>query len=80
MGLANNELLKFGVDILTGLLTIVNKFTDFLSGSNGIAKSLITLTLAITALNGARTVLAKIFGSNLLKVVVESFDKIKNES
>ena len=80
MGLANNELLKFGVDILTGLLTIVNKFTDFLSGNNGIAKSLITLTLAITALNGARTVLAKIFGSSLLKVVVESFDKIKNES
>ena len=80
MGLANNELLKFGVDILTGLLTIVNKFTDFLSGNNGIAKSLITLTLAITALNGTRTVLAKIFGSGLLRVVVESFDKIKNES
>jgi hypothetical protein len=32
MGLANNEILKFGVDILTGLLETVNKLTESLSG------------------------------------------------
>jgi hypothetical protein len=80
MGLANNELIKVGVDILTGLLTVVNKFTDVLSGNNGIAKSLITLTLAITALKGGSALLNKIFGSKLVKTVVESFNKIKSES
>ena len=77
MGLANNEILKFGVDVLTGLLTIVNKVIDVLSGNSGIAKSLLTLTLAITALKGLKTIFAKIFGSELVKTAIASFDKVK---
>lgn len=44
MGLANNELIKFGVDLLTAFVTVVNKVTDALPGATGnIAKLLITI-------------------------------------
>ena len=44
MGLANNELIKLGVDLLTGLLNTINTITGVLPGAGeGIAKLLITI-------------------------------------
>jgi hypothetical protein len=44
MGLANSEVIKFFVDLLTGLITTVNNLTDLLPGAgSGIAKLLLTI-------------------------------------
>jgi TP901 family phage tail tape measure protein len=44
MGLANNELIKFGVDLLTAFITVINKITEALPGATGnIAKLLLTI-------------------------------------
>ena len=44
MGLADNEIIKFGVDLLTGLITAINGITEALPGATGnIAKLLITI-------------------------------------
>ena len=61
MGLANNDILKFGVDLLTGFLETVNKLTSALSGGNGLAKSVINLTTVIGALAGGRALSKSIF-------------------
>ena len=50
MGLANNEVLKAGVDFLTWILETVNKLTDAISGGNGLAKSATSLMGVIGAL------------------------------
>jgi TP901 family phage tail tape measure protein len=73
MGLANNEIIKFGVDALTLLLKAINKVVDGLSGENGIAKSIITLNLAVTAIGGIRAALGKLFDSKLLKTIGSAF-------
>jgi hypothetical protein len=62
MGLANNEILKFGVDLLTGFLETVNKLTDALSGGNGLVKSVISLITVIGALKGGNALLSGLFG------------------
>lgn len=62
MGLANNEILKFGVDLLTGFLETVNKLTDALSGGNGLVKSVISLVTVIGALKGGNALLSGLFG------------------
>ena len=59
MGLANNEILKTGVDILTGLLEGVNALTDGISGDNGLVKSLISLVTVWGALSGGKALLGK---------------------
>jgi TP901 family phage tail tape measure protein len=44
MGLANNELIKFGVDLLTSFVTVINKITEALPGATGnMAKLLLTI-------------------------------------
>ena len=48
MSLSNNELIKYAVGALTGLLTTINKIIGALSGGNGIIKS----TLGILTLVG----------------------------
>ena len=48
MSLSNNELIKYAVDALIGLLTAINKIIGALSGGNGIIKS----TLGILTLVG----------------------------
>ena len=55
MGLANNELLKGGVDLLTNLLETINKLTAGLSGGNGLVKSLASLITVISGLKVGRT-------------------------
>ena len=62
MGLANNEILKFGVDLLTGVLEAVNKLTNALSGGNGLVKSIISLVTVIGALKGGKSLFDNLFG------------------
>ena len=80
MGLANNEILKGAVDALTFILNAINKLIDALSGNNGIAKSVITLNLAITAIGGVRAALHKLFNSELANTVTTAFKQISDES
>ena len=63
MGLANNEILKAGIDILTKFLETVNKLTDGISGGNGLVKSVVNLGVTIAGLKGAGAVLNGIMAS-----------------
>ncbi len=59
MGLANNEILKAGVDTLTSILSTINDIISAVSGNNGLIKSIISLGSAFLALRGG----SKLFGS-----------------
>jgi hypothetical protein len=59
MGLANNEILKFGVDTLTKILSTINDIISAISGGSGLVKSVLSLGSAFLALRGG----AKLFGS-----------------
>ena len=50
MGLANNEVLKTGVDALTSIVETLNKATEILSGGNGLVKAVVSLGAALSAL------------------------------
>lgn len=50
MGLANNEILKGGVDLLTNLLETINNLTSAMSGGSGLLKSVTSLVTLIGAL------------------------------
>lgn len=76
MGLANNEILKLGVDLLTGLLEVVNKLTNALSGGGGLVKSIISLMTVIGALKGGGMLLGKAESAGLFG---KTFDKLKRQ-
>ena len=63
MGLANNEILKFGVSALTTLINAINKVVNGLSGGNGLVKSILNLGIALTGLKAGGAVLSGIFTS-----------------
>jgi hypothetical protein len=58
MGLANNEILKAGVDGLTKILETVNKITEGLSGGNGLIKSVVSLAGVLATLKGGKALLS----------------------
>ena len=60
MGLANQELIKGGVDLLTNLLNIANKLIDALSGESGLAKTLISIGGIAGGLKLGKGLLAKV--------------------
>ena len=62
MGIADNELIKMGIDLLTGVLKIVNDLTDGISGENGLLKSVINLGLAFGGLKLGGLALTKGLG------------------
>ena len=51
MNLANDQIIKGFVDILTTLITSINKIIDLVSGGNGLQKSFLSLATAIGALS-----------------------------
>jgi hypothetical protein len=57
MGLANNEILKAGVDGLTKILETINKITDGISGGNGLIKSVVSLAGVLATLTGGKALL-----------------------
>jgi len=72
MGLANNDLIKVGVDILTFMLETINKLIDGFSGDNGLSKSIITLMTVIGALKGGGKLFNKIFDSESIKEFIKT--------
>ena len=78
MGLANNEILKFGADTLTFLLKTINKVIEAVSGGNGLTKSFLTLQIAIAALSGARALLNKLDQSSGLKNFIKTLKDLPN--
>lgn len=68
MGLANNEILKGAVDVLTGVLETVNKLTESLSGGNGLTKSIISLMTVIGALKGGKSLFDSFVGSRAAQI------------
>ena len=62
MGLANNEILKGAVDVLTAIIGGINKLTDSLSGGSGLLKSLVSLTMVVGALKLGRGALEGMLG------------------
>lgn len=61
MGLANNELLKTGIDLLTGLLNAINGITSSISGGNGLIDSVLKIGVAFGALKLGKAAFNKIF-------------------
>jgi hypothetical protein len=76
MGLANNEIIKFGADALTFLLEGINKVIEGLSGDNGLTKSFITLQIAMAALSGARGLFNKLEKNSGLKQFIAKLKDI----
>ena len=66
MGITNSKAIKVGVDLLTGLLNIVNKLT----GNSGLGK----LAVALGAIFGGKMISNKIFG-NIGSSIATSFLK-----
>ena len=63
MGLANNEIIKTGVDLLSGFLETINKILDGFSGDGGLIKSFLTLGLTISGLALGKKVFNSLLGS-----------------
>lgn len=73
MGLTNNEILKGAVDLLADMIEGVNKLTNFISGGNGLTKSIISLGVAIGGLTMGKQVVNGLFGAKLGKTGVGQF-------
>jgi hypothetical protein len=61
MNLANNELIKFGVDFLADFLETINSITEALSGGNGMVKSILTLGEVVVGLKTGKNIFNSIF-------------------
>ena len=61
MGLANNEILKAGIDLLTDLINTINSGTEALSGGNGLIKSILNLGVVFGGLKLGKTAFNKLF-------------------
>lgn len=72
MGIANDQLIKFGIDALTSFLTILNKVTN--TSSKGV-NSILKLTMAIMGLKAGKTVL-----SGLIKFVGKQWIGVKQNT
>jgi hypothetical protein len=70
MGLANNEILKAGVDGLTKILETINKITEGISGGNGLIKSVVSLTGVLAVLKGGKTLLGGTAAGGALNGIV----------
>lgn len=80
MGLANNEILKTGIDILTSLLETINSLNDTISGGSGLIKSLLSLGLAIGGLKVGKKIFSTIFGGpNTIKGQLGGITNTLNE-
>lgn len=65
MGIANNTLIKAGIDAITGLLNIVNKLTEHLPGAT---KGLANLLLMIGGFTAGKKVMDAFFASTVSNI------------
>lgn len=65
MGIANNTLIKAGIDAITGLLNIVNKLTEHLPGAT---KGLANLLLMIGGFSAGKKVMDAFFASTVSNI------------
>ena len=65
MGIANNTLIKTGIDAITGLLNIVNKLTEHLPGAT---KGLANLLLMIGGFTAGKKVMDAFFASTVSNI------------
>lgn len=65
MGLANNDIIKGAIDLLTKILDITNKIINTLSGGNGTIKTFITALTAIGGLKLGKKGLSSLFGDKI---------------
>ena len=75
MGIANSDIIKGAVDLLTDLVTWLNNFIDLVSGENGAIKSVTSLGLGIAGLWGGSKVATSgisLLAGTLLKGTVAS--------
>lgn len=80
MGIAENEVIKFAVDALTELITIINNLLDVLSGGNGLIKSFETIAGAIMGGKLLKSLFSGIFdnlGVRALEAIRGSANEIK---
>lgn len=77
MGLTNNVIIKGAIDTLTGLLTLVNKLIDGLSGGQGLIKSIMTLGAVLGGLKLGGGIMDKVLASDFYqrKVQLKKGDK-----
>ena len=59
MGLANDEAIKFAVDGLTNILTLINNIIDGISGGNGLVKSITSIGMAVGAFKIGKSLLGE---------------------
>lgn len=62
MGLANNEVIKKVIDLITGFINIVNKAIDKLSGGSSLIKSILNLGALLGGIKLARAAFNGFFG------------------
>jgi len=62
MGLANNQIIKTVIDLLTGFLNTINKISTALSGDKGIFKSFFDIAFLVAGLKLARAAFNGFFG------------------
>ena len=75
MGIANSDIIKGAVDLLTDMVTWLNNFIDLVSGENGAIKSVTSLGLGIAGLWGGSKVATSgisLLAGTLLKGTVAS--------
>ena len=74
MGITNSTLIKTGVDLLTDLLSILNKLIDGISGESGLIKAIASIGIAWGGLKLGGNILKKLgFGDTLIG---QSFSKL----
>lgn len=67
MGITNSTLIKTGVDLLTGFLSILNKLIDGISGESGLIKAIASIGIAWGGLKLGGNILKKLgFGDTLI--------------
>ena len=62
MGLANNQIIKTVIDLLTGFLNTINKISTALSGDKGVFKSFFDIAFLIAGLKIAKAAFNGFFG------------------
>jgi hypothetical protein len=63
MSIANSKVIKGAVDALTGLVNILNKVVNAVSGGNGLLKSIAAIGLSVGGLKLGRNIFNGLFGN-----------------